>query len=365
MSQAARGGGNIRSVRVASLGCLLGLVSCADLLGADFGDRRLDPAGSSSTSSSGGMGGSAVGGGGAGGQGGDGGVGGGGSPPTECWGSDPTEPGAWEITPMDWSALAGTGHTDPMLSANGLTLTYVALNSSGRLRAFQAMRASRADPFVGGTELGSWGSDPSLYAHAWVLGDELFLTDETPPAVWNIVRSVRTMATWAPPQPLLAGPANFADAAATEGGLALFFTSYDGAMTPVGNALRLSRSARPTPADAFATPAPVALPGVDDADFVITPAPSPDGHHLFLASTHETAVLDTMNICTAAKVYLTERATTAAPWGPLVHIPALDGVVGNAGTDVVTADGCEVWFHEWDSCGTNFVAFKIARRTPR
>lgn len=282
-----------------------------------------------------------------------------------CWGASPV---AWTVTEIDVEALVGANPAQVMVSSDGLTLTYVAGPEDNR-RPYRTVRASRDDPFEGGTIEAVWEGIEGAIGYPRTLPDrsEMFITLGADLGV-----SLYDGAVWALPE-LLGAPVS---TGAVEGhyslmadGSRLLVQRQDGPVNEqLGETWRFyefKRAADAAPGSNFSTYGIADLPGITDDDYAhvtLCPTLSPDGHHLFFGSSYPT-VLGENNLADALNVFYTSRDDLDAGWEMPVAISTFHESGLETCPSAVTADGCVLLFHRFElgmSGSSHYVATREA-----
>lgn len=282
--------------------------------------------------------------------------------PVSCWGMGAA---GWPLGGVPLS-FEDVGATDPAISPDGLQLHYVATDQR---RPFVSTRPTRIDGFPNGTQLAVWGNDAAIkigYPHVVLGGQEMLMID-LGEVVYSEFQPLQPD-KYSKPQKL-AGPNTGHDevqVTATADGALMIVSRVDGPPIPplLGRAsyrFHQFTRAMPTPGGAFVGDLDV-TPLVEPLHLATCPALSPDGLRLFFAST-DAPTLDADNVDEAVDIYYTERADALAPWAAPQKLAIANNGNGISCPSSVTADGCELAYHQFHYQGGDYKMF-IATRTP-
>lgn len=281
----------------------------------------------------------------------------------DCWsqGAD-----GWPLIGTPLTAFQDFYPADPFITPDGLRLYYVALMER---RPFLTTRASRDMPFANGTPLVVWNSDPAYVPTypALVLGEQEMLMSNLDDIAFSVYQGGNFDKYTKPT--LITGPntdKREQHLTATADGEVLIVARQDGDPLPPffpGGAPRFHQFTRsdPKPGDAFTGDTDVS-PQVGTLHLTICPVLSPDGLRLFFSST-EVAVLDDNNVDASVGIYFTTRDARDAPWGPATRIAIVSDMNGSTCPSSVTADGCELAYHQFRVKGGDYHIF-LASRSP-
>jgi len=279
--------------------------------------------------------------------------------PADCWGSDPN---AWTIFKVADEDL-GVTPTSPRVSPDGLTLYYTAVLPNPPLRwIHRATRPSRGEPFVSGEAIDNWKDQEEGLDHPNMntAEDELIFAhriDGKPADLW---RTIRKDALWQTPELIDGSPNTMAYsedfATITEDGARMIVQRGDGpANALLDGTWTFYEVERPPNSEAgteFGKPTKVTLAPITDmpGHVVLCPALSPDGHHLFFASTYPKILQEEEND-EVLKIFYTSRAALDQPWDAPVQLTSLDDddpeyAFENC-PNSVTRDGCQLYFNRF------------------
>ncbi|HZO14638.1 MAG TPA: hypothetical protein VFB62_15300, partial [Polyangiaceae bacterium] len=222
-------------------------------------------------------------------------------------------------------------------------------------RVFRATRSDRDAPFAGGEQLASWpGLDP--IDRPWGVGDELFFNFDHGDGNFELASSRFDGATWSTPESL--GPdlnstkAN-SDPTLTADGRYIFFSRAEATGT---TNMRLYQAKRSD--GVFGDVREVAMSVLRPEDVVLCATVSPDGLHLFFATSypHDLSSLPP----NALTVWLAERRHVDHDWSEPIHLSALDATAEQSCPSAVSGDGCELWVQRFVINGPT--TYVVARR---
>jgi hypothetical protein len=282
--------------------------------------------------------------------------------PVDCWAMGAAN---WPLAgiPLGFEDLDAT---DPVLSPDGLQVHYVATDER---RPFVSIRPTRLDKFPNGMQLAIWNNDPAYkigYPHVVLGGEEMLMINfgEVFYSVFQPMQSDK----FSKPQ-ALGGPntaLNEIQVTATADGALILVNREDGEPIPelLGRfSYRFHQFTRPmpTPGGAFVGDQDV-TPVVEPLNLATCPALSPDGLRLFFAST-DAATLDNSNVDEVVDIYYTERDDPFAAWAVPQKLAIDNNGNGISCPSSVTADGCELAYHQFHYQGGDYKMF-IATRTP-
>lgn len=277
----------------------------------------------------------------------------------DCWAQGPD---GWPIGGAELKFL-DTEPADPFISPDGLRLYYVALSER---RPFLSTRASRDLPFGDGDPLAVWNGNDPKYAAAYpavVLGGAEMLMSNNNDVAYSVHTPDGTEKYSKPAA--IAGP-NTAfpeqHVTATADGELLIVARVDGPPLPPffkENSPRFHQFTRtaPKPGDPF-TGDDIVTPKAGPLPFAICPVLSPDGLHLFFAST-EALILDESNADELVGIYFTSRPARDAAWGPVSKLAIANN--GVTCPSSVTDDGCELAYHQFHLNAGDYRMFLAAR----
>jgi hypothetical protein len=267
--------------------------------------------------------------------------------PPDCWDLDDAD---WEATMIE-DARLGLDPTDLRLRADGLEVLYLAGDPA---QPHLATRASVDEAFVSGAPLPGWSVAEGLSTPAiGAAGDEVFfaydpLEDEL---ASDVGVAVLEGAQWSATKLLdgLNSERIERNPTLTEDGARMIFSRDSGPVNPyLGTpTIRFFEATRPgdaPPGEGFGAPALVELPGITDdayAHVLLCPMLSPDGLHLFYASTSP-MVVDEGNAGDSLAVQVTQRVALDAPWGPPTRLDALNEPGWQPCPMSITRDGCQM-----------------------
>jgi len=283
--------------------------------------------------------------------------------PGGCWGQGAA---GWpfEGTPLD--TFIDKRPADPILSPDGLRIHYVALDPP---RPFVSTRPSPGDPFPNGKQVALWGNDPNLkaaYPNVVLDGAEMLLSINFD--VYSATATPAKPDKFALPVPLL-GPNTAHEESvitATADSATLIVTRRDGPpILPVldSGSFRFYQYTRAQlqPGAPYVGGADV-TPQVGPLGLALCPALSPDGLHLFFASTTSDTLTD-QNANDVVGIFYTSRPEGAASWAPPQPIGIAHAGKGVTCPSSVTADGCQLAFHRFIFKGDDY-SMHLATRAP-
>ncbi|MCB9754221.1 MAG: PD40 domain-containing protein [Myxococcales bacterium] len=285
-----------------------------------------------------------------------------GDPPASCWGSGLND---WELLELNEPGL-GDSPSEPALSSDGLTLWYSAKLGGDLRRPYKSTRPSQEDPFVSGAVVATWpGTQQGFDRPRPLSTHELALI-----ADGDVWLSIRTGDSWA--QPVVMDDVSIpwvdpdkptwwlenlvtmeSPGSAVEDGSRFFFTRQSGPTnveldSPINRFLVGRRAAFAAPGSAYTmieeTPLPASLTG-DYPYPLYCPTISPDGEHLFFASTYPSPVpVDPAEWIDKLVIQHVGRANVDADWGEVTTLSSLSIPNWQACPAGVTPDGCQLVF---------------------
>jgi hypothetical protein len=283
--------------------------------------------------------------------------------PETCW---PLGASGWPLAGAELDAFADDNPVDPFITPDGLRLYYVALTQR---RPFLSTRPDRGQPFPNGVVLTVWKNDPQ-YTPGYLalpLGEEEMLMSNQGD-VYVSLHTPQDADKYSTPVPLAGTNTGSPEhqVTATADGQLLIVSRDDGPPIPPllpQNSPRFHQFTRdqPTPGAGFTGDQDV-TPLVEPLHLAICPALSPDGLHLFFAST-EANKLDQDNAEEVVGIYYTSRPARDAAWAAPGRISVANGDGGVTCPSSVTADGCELAYHQF-RLGQDDYRMYLAVRAP-
>ena len=285
-----------------------------------------------------------------------------------CWDLEPTWP---TLLPQNLESLKNTTGRSTQISADGFTLDYPG-GEEPRV-PHRSTRTSREVAFTTGAPLPGWPNDADLIGLWHQLGgQEMVLTVAqtsgpfalylaTGGGPWSSVVNLGSQ--------INESPYASANPTLTEDGAELLFTRADGPIWSFASArLRRLHSARRDPP---VTPgAPFDYQGVVEiapmgslSEEMLCPVLSPDGQHLFFASTYPDITNSASNAA-SIRVWLTHRV--GGGWATAIPVTSLDTPIKHTCPMSVTADGCDLTFKRFSYPANPIfdTALWVARRGP-
>lgn len=262
--------------------------------------------------------------------------------------------------------FADVSPVDPEISADGLSLVYVAGTDANR-QLFRSSRAARHDPFPNGKPIALWNDVAAGYP-AFALGFEELLV-----AVDGEIRASKYKPgdvndQYDDPLPLANVNTGYAESHPNGvlDGTRLLLQRDDGPPTAgLRSSYRFWEFRREPPVALGDYSAGVDVsPQVPPLQVVLCPALAPDGLDLFFTST-QAGAFDKESASDVMRVFHTRRADLDAAWEaptPLLSIPSTGGVLCPSS---VSADGCALTYVEFPyGMGDPPYALYLSERDP-
>lgn len=281
-----------------------------------------------------------------------------------CWAQGAS---GWPLAGAPLDMFADKAPADPFISPDGLQLYYVALDPR---RPFRSTRADLMSPFPNGKQLALWNNDTKWqpgYPNVVLAGQEMLLSNEGD--VYSSKYDIGKDQFGTPA--LLKGASMGGDEGvitATSDGATLIVTRRDGpVIMPLfpDNSFRFHQLTRNKiePGGDFVDPNNDVTPIVAPLGVALCPAVSPDGLHLFFASTDQ-PVLDKGNVNDAVGIFYTSRPSREDKWDTATKIDIVHAGKGVTCPSSVTADGCQLAYLHFQFGAEGNYMMNLAVRSP-
>ena len=281
-----------------------------------------------------------------------------------CWAQGAS---GWPLAGAPLDMFADKAFADPFISFDGLQLYYIALDPR---RPFRSTRADLMSPFPNGKQLALWNNDTKWqpgYPNVVLAGQEMLLSNEGD--VYSSKYDIGKDQFGTPA--LLKGASMGGDEGvitATSDGATLIVTRRDGpVIMPLfpDSSFRFHQLTRNKvePGGDFVDPNNDVTPIVAPLGVALCPAVSPDGLHLFFASTDQ-PVLDKSNVNDAVGIFYTSRPSREDKWDTATKIDIVHAGKGVTCPSSVTADGCQLAYLHFQFGAEDNYMMNLAVRSP-
>ena len=264
--------------------------------------------------------------------------------PTDCWDLGPD---SWSVKPAPLDKLEGDAR-DPVLSPSGLELVYLATMER---RPFRSKRAQPGDPFPKGIPFVEWDDSnfKPRYPRFDRNSDEMLMSADQD-IWWSRFELGNPDDQYSFPLKLdgVNTPLDESVLTVSEDGEVLIVQRNDGPpiLPSFPTTFKFWQFTRmdTQPGAAFGD-GQDRTPYVAPHNFAMCPTLSPDGLHLFFASTDAIDFTE-MNASNAVRIYSTKRLSPDSGWDDPIQLPAIQPKERVLCPTSVSADGCALTYIE-------------------